>query len=293
MAKSYRPGAHHPGGDRKRTQFHLAAGEHKTGVDVELSHGGVEITGTVADITGGPIAHARVWASEGQRWRRGSGATTHGETDEQGRFSLWVKPGEITVTAAADGYADNEEGVHAPGKVEILLTPESSLPGTVVDAATNQPVEGARVLVGTSEWGWDDGEFTKPKHRTYGQWRGYSQVITRVGQTDTGKVLTIRKRFYRGLDDQPLPDDKTRNVQVIDAAGNNYTDHPALAGSCKHHRGWDNAACACVAAGRALCSELTTGRRSHACGTRFRHRKPEIDAGHRVHDLAAAQTRGS
>ncbi|MFD0520134.1 polymorphic toxin-type HINT domain-containing protein [Paractinoplanes durhamensis] len=80
-------------------------------------------------------------------------------------------------------------------------------------------------------WGWDDGEFTKKKHRTYGQWRGYSQVITRVGQTDTGKVLTTRKRFYRGLDDQPLPDDKTRSVQVTDAAGTNYTDHSALAGS--------------------------------------------------------------
>ncbi|GIF24664.1 RHS repeat-associated protein [Actinoplanes tereljensis] len=80
-------------------------------------------------------------------------------------------------------------------------------------------------------WGWDDSEFTKKKHRTYGQWRGYSQVITRVGQTDTGKVLTTRKRFYRGLDDQPLPDDKTRSVQVTDAAGNSYNDHPALAGS--------------------------------------------------------------
>ncbi|XVV15188.1 RHS repeat-associated core domain-containing protein [Actinoplanes sp. CA-131856] len=80
-------------------------------------------------------------------------------------------------------------------------------------------------------WGWDDGEFTKKKHRTYGQWRGYSQIVTRVGQTDTGKVLTTRKRFYRGLDDQPLPDDKTRTVQVTDAAGNSYADHPALAGS--------------------------------------------------------------
>ncbi|GIM92558.1 polymorphic toxin-type HINT domain-containing protein [Paractinoplanes toevensis] len=80
-------------------------------------------------------------------------------------------------------------------------------------------------------WGWDDGEFTKKKHRTYGQWRGYSQVITRVGQTDTGKVLTTRKRYFRGLDDQPLPDDKTRSVQVTDSAGTAYNDHPALAGS--------------------------------------------------------------
>jgi RHS repeat-associated protein len=85
---------------------------------------------------------------------------------------------------------------------------------------------GATVL-----WGWDDGEFTKKKHRTYGQWRGYAQVTTLVGQTGTGKVLTTRKRFYRGLDDQPLPDDKTRTVQVTDSAGTAYPDHPALAGS--------------------------------------------------------------
>jgi protocatechuate 3,4-dioxygenase beta subunit len=157
-AKTFRPAVHHPGGDKDKSQVKLAAGEHKTGLDIALRPGGVEITGTVADITGGPIAHAKVWASEGERWMRGRGATVHGETDEQGRFSLWVKPGEATVTAAADGYADNEEGVHAPGKVEILLTPESSLSGTVVDAANGQPVAGAHVLVGTSEWGWDDGE---------------------------------------------------------------------------------------------------------------------------------------
>ncbi|MBW6433339.1 hypothetical protein KZ829_06220 [Actinoplanes hulinensis] len=80
-------------------------------------------------------------------------------------------------------------------------------------------------------WGWDDGEFTKKKHRTYSQWRGYAQVTVQIGQADTGKVLTTRKRFYRGLDDQPLPDDKSRSVQVTDSAGNSYADHPALAGS--------------------------------------------------------------
>ncbi|MFB9363214.1 polymorphic toxin-type HINT domain-containing protein [Amorphoplanes nipponensis] len=80
-------------------------------------------------------------------------------------------------------------------------------------------------------WGWDDGEFTKKKQRTYGEWRGYARVTARKGQSGTGQVLTNRKQFYRGLDDQPLPGDKTRNVQVKDSAGNAYTDHPALAGS--------------------------------------------------------------
>src|SRR6185436_14994143 len=77
------------------------------------------------------------------RNRTGAGV----ETDEQGRFSLWVDPGGVEVEASADGYAPGREWGHAPGRFEILLTPESSLAGTVVDAATNQPVAGARVTL--------------------------------------------------------------------------------------------------------------------------------------------------
>jgi len=154
-ARTYRPAVHHPGGDRKKTQVQLVAAEHKTGIAIALRPGGVEVTGVVNDLTGGPIANARVWAREA--WGdRGYAATTT-ETDAQGKFSLWVKPGELGVSASADGYADSSESVRAPGKLELLLTPESSLAGTVVDAATNQPVEGARVTVGAADWGWDDG----------------------------------------------------------------------------------------------------------------------------------------
>ncbi len=155
--KPYRPSVHHPGGDAKKHNFVLAMGEHKIGIDITMRPGGVEVTGIVSDLTGGPIANAKVWASGD--WSDRTRATALTETDAQGKFSLWVKQGNIRVTAAADGYADNEESATAPGKLEILLTPESSLAGTVVDAATNEPVEGARVQVGaSSEWGWDSGE---------------------------------------------------------------------------------------------------------------------------------------
>jgi protocatechuate 3,4-dioxygenase beta subunit len=155
MAKPYRPGTHHPGGDRKRTQFHLAAGEHKTGVDVELLHGGVEVTGTVADITGGPVPHATVRETEGW-WGNAGEFGVAVDADDGGKFSLWVRPGQVAIIATADGYAPGSADGHAPGKFEILLTPESSLSGTVVDATTNQPIEGARVLVKASDsWGGD------------------------------------------------------------------------------------------------------------------------------------------
>jgi RHS repeat-associated protein len=80
-------------------------------------------------------------------------------------------------------------------------------------------------------WAWDDSEFVKKKHRTYGQWRGYAQVTKKVGDPASGGRLTTRKRFFRGLDDQPLPNGGKRSVVVTDSEGNTYRDHEALAGA--------------------------------------------------------------
>ncbi|MBA3818176.1 MAG: carboxypeptidase regulatory-like domain-containing protein, partial [Deltaproteobacteria bacterium] len=156
--RPYQPASHHPGGDRKKSSVRLAAGEQKTGIDITLRPGGVELTGTVSDVTGGPIANAKV-SGGGNRWTGGS-ARAATETAADGTFSLWVAAGGVAVIAWADGYASSTEWTKAPGKVELLLTPESSLAGTVVDAATGAPVEGARVLVGTNDWGWDSGDTT-------------------------------------------------------------------------------------------------------------------------------------
>ena len=132
MARTYRPAVYHPA-------FALAAGQHKTGIDLVLRAGGVEITGTVSDVGGGPIARAHVRATLGRAW----GVAV--ETDDQGTFSLWTDPGDTTVQGNADGYSPDTEPVRAPGTVALFLTPESSLSGTVVDAATREPVAGARV----------------------------------------------------------------------------------------------------------------------------------------------------
>lgn len=146
-AKTYRPEQFHPGGDRHVLAFPVRAGEHKTSVDLALRGGGVEVRGTVSDLTGGPIANARVT----------SGAPiVVAETDAKGAFSMWVSKGLQSLDASADGYADGNEYLYAPGKVEILLTPESSLSGTVVDAKTGAPVAGARVTLGD----WSEGEAT-------------------------------------------------------------------------------------------------------------------------------------
>jgi len=140
-APRFRPAEFHPQAGSDGIRFPLAAGEARTGADLVLIHGGVEITGVVQDVTGGPVAHAQVRATS----RGLPGATI--VADDRGEFSLWVPPVLVEVTASANGYAPNTERGRAPGRFEIALTPTSSLAGKVVDAATEQPVEGARVAV--------------------------------------------------------------------------------------------------------------------------------------------------
>ena len=158
-ARTYWPSTFHPDGNKKKDFFPLAAGEAKTGVDFVLRSGGVEITGTVNDISGGPIAHAKVRALGG-RWGQGA-STPVTETDDKGAFSLWMAPGQAQVTATADGYASAQESGRAPGVFELLLTPESSLSGIVVDARTGTPVEGAKVNVSPAEWRFGEGGGTE------------------------------------------------------------------------------------------------------------------------------------
>jgi protocatechuate 3,4-dioxygenase beta subunit len=142
-APRFIPAEFRPAGTTRR-ELPLAAGENKTGIDLVLRKGGVEITGVVLDISGGPIAHAQVRAASRQ-----SRLGVVVDTDDQGRFAMWVARGPVAVEASADGYADGDRQGSAPGRFEILLTPEGSLAGTVVDAASDQPIAGARVTA----WG--------------------------------------------------------------------------------------------------------------------------------------------
>lgn len=143
-ARRFLPAVHHPGGDRREVAVQLDAGEREPGIDIALRAGGVELTGVVADLTGGPIAGARVTTGF-FNLADGASAPALARTAADGTFSLWVPPGTIWVSAAADGYADATKPVKAPGRIELLLTPSASLGGIVVDAASGSPVEGALV----------------------------------------------------------------------------------------------------------------------------------------------------
>lgn len=143
MAKGYRPESHYVDDQRKQTDFDVAAGAQVANIDIALRPGGATVHGTITDVTGGTIPRAQVRAASG-RWGRGAWGPMV-ESDDKGHYELWVRAGEISVLAVADGYAGAVQSGEAPGKIDVVLTPESSLAGTVVDATSGAPVAGVKV----------------------------------------------------------------------------------------------------------------------------------------------------
>jgi protocatechuate 3,4-dioxygenase beta subunit len=122
----------------------IGAGEARTGVDLALPFGGVEVRGHVKDVNGGSIAGALVIISS----QGADGADVVTRSDAQGAFSGWVAEGRFYARAMASGYASNTKSGGAPGpEVEILLTPEAVLVGRVVEADTHAPVAGAAIEI--------------------------------------------------------------------------------------------------------------------------------------------------
>ena len=201
-AASHIPAQYHHGEGAKRREFvELRAANDATGVDLQLEGGGVEIHGTIKDLSGGPIEGAIVVAT---------GATVC-FSDADGRFAAWVRPGDAWVEAQADGYADGYDGGTAPGHAfEVFLTPESVLIGKVLRASDGSPVEGARVSSG-SPWGPAalsdaSGAFRidglqpgpyKPRAEsddTVGQ--ASEQTILGLGETSASIVVTVHPAFF-------------------------------------------------------------------------------------------------
>jgi protocatechuate 3,4-dioxygenase beta subunit len=128
------------------TGLRLAAGQERTKIDIELRPGGVQVFGTVRDISGGEIPGAQV--RYGLGWWGGREVPTSAVADEEGNFSMWVEEGSAYLQASAEGYAKEEQRGRAPGThFALYLTPESIVVGHVLDVATGEPVEGARVSI--------------------------------------------------------------------------------------------------------------------------------------------------
>jgi hypothetical protein len=131
---TYCPSAYEPGreGDSRVV---LIAGEDKSDVNIQLKFGGVLVNGLITDIGGGIVSGANVRSIFDDV---NPGPVV--ETDSTGRFYIWTCPGDVGITAVANGYSDTYVRVVAPGTTTIVLTPESTISGTVIDAVTNDPV---------------------------------------------------------------------------------------------------------------------------------------------------------
>jgi protocatechuate 3,4-dioxygenase beta subunit len=139
----------HAGAPGRRPGLAVAAwlrpGERRTGVDLELGDGGVRVVGVVRDVGGGVVEGA--WVTDLPPGGAAPATVAAARSGADGRFELWLAPGDVDLFALADGYADGHLRAAAPGPAAgFVLTPESVLVGEVVDADTGDPVAGAEVV---------------------------------------------------------------------------------------------------------------------------------------------------
>ncbi|MCX5297946.1 hypothetical protein OG898_15870 [Streptomyces sp. NBC_00193] len=110
----------------------------------------------------------------------------------------------------------------------------------VVDQVTERdPFGGSRdqvvryEYVGGAAWHRDDEELTEDQYRTWNQFRGYGQVITRAG-TAPDVVSKTAAYYLRGMDGDFKADNKTkRSVTFTGITGNTIKDSNHLAGTLR------------------------------------------------------------
>ena len=105
-----------------------------------------ESVGHVVDAGGGPIVGAVISGSI-------SGALL-AASDAKGEFQLCGAGGSLTVQA--DGYAIERTGMLASNPIIVVMRPETSLTGIVVDAS-DRPIVGAEILESSSNVVFGDG----------------------------------------------------------------------------------------------------------------------------------------
>lgn len=119
-------------------RFTLAAGEHKSGVELTYGlEGELTVSGIVSDSAGVPVSGARVTGVQP--------VTRFAVTDERGRFTISQLPeGVVAIQVmSSDEYANTSEAtvVRAGTQdVKVILLRFASIQGRVVDAKTRQPV---------------------------------------------------------------------------------------------------------------------------------------------------------
>ncbi|MFD7260526.1 RHS repeat-associated core domain-containing protein [Streptomyces sp. NPDC059874] len=96
----------------------------------------------------------------------------------------------------------------------------------------SRPQEVRYEYVGGAAWHRDDEELTEDKRRTWNQFRGYEQVITRAG-TAPDPVSKTATFYLRGMDGDVKADTTKRTATFTGLAGNTVKDSDPLAGTVR------------------------------------------------------------
>ncbi|MFJ8011106.1 RHS repeat domain-containing protein [Streptomyces sp. NPDC096339] len=96
----------------------------------------------------------------------------------------------------------------------------------------SRPQEVRYEYVGPAAWHRDDEELTEDKYRTWNQFRGYEQVITRSGTAPD--VISKTATFYlRGMDGDTKADGSKRTATFTGISGNTIKDSNPFAGTVR------------------------------------------------------------
>jgi hypothetical protein len=115
--------------------FALGPADERGPLTLLLDRGGSRVSGSVLDVTGGPIAGASVVArADVSRVPVGAGMT-----DGAGRFELFVPEGLLEVTVSAVAYSQSVQTVRAPvAGLSWSLVPEAAILGQVLAGGVGQ-----------------------------------------------------------------------------------------------------------------------------------------------------------
>lgn len=108
-----------------------------------MHRGGVLLTGTVADVSGGPIASALVEVEHVADTQRGAFALT----DANGNYQLRAPAGELRATASHAEYDAQQQPfmLSVPARLDFRLVPGATITGVVVRDSDGAPVAQAEV----------------------------------------------------------------------------------------------------------------------------------------------------
>ncbi|MFB6836242.1 ricin-type beta-trefoil lectin domain protein [Streptomyces sp. NPDC056361] len=109
------------------------------------------------------------------------------------------------------------------------------------DTTTDAPQKITKYAYGPAAWHRDDSEFTDPKSRTWGDFRGFATVTAVTGSGGDGPKSQVVTTYLQGMNGDVRKDSSTRTVQRTDALGHSVTDHDWLSGRVLQTETYDQA----------------------------------------------------